>query len=353
MERYGSLEEFDEAREERRVLDERDRRRLSRRTGTNEGASSPSSGGMRTPDVAGRRYMFTGDDGANSRPSSRAGFRRPGEADGMQTPGAGRVDDLKRREGATPRIGSAALPPKVGTPIPSVFTPTNLARKTSGYPFSAPATDALGTTTASKPPMSIEELNRLQAKVLRAKLMEDPNAEALEAEYDIERARWEQGSGDQGGAGMWEGAEDGVQGQMGREVDENGKRVDVQVLPTLDGRGRLYDVGTGQQDEALQRPGNRRKKQEKFETRDRQGNLLRYNADDDEQSLGELVRQERFGAGTQKNMDAEMASAIAKDGKFDVSGCAVLSVPADDRTISTTLMTMRRDSLRGSAKRTR
>jgi hypothetical protein len=50
--------------------------------------------------------------------------------------------------------------------------------------------------------------------------------------------------------------------------------------------------------------------------------LLRYNADDDEQSLGELVRQERFGAGSrdQKNIDAEMASAIARDGKFDVRG---------------------------------
>ncbi len=49
--------------------------------------------------------------------------------------------------------------------------------------------------------------------------------------------------------------------------------------------------------------------------------MLRYNADDDEMSLGELVRQERFGAGAsdQKNLDAEMAGAIAKDGKFEVS----------------------------------
>jgi hypothetical protein len=63
-----------------------------------------------------------------------------------------------------------------------------------------------------------------------------------------------------------------------------------------------------------------------FETRDKDGNLLRYNADDDEQTLGELVRQERFGAGSrdQKNIDAEMAAAIARDGRFDVSA-AVLS----------------------------
>lgn len=110
--------------------------------------------------------------------------------------------------------------------------------------------------------MSIEELNRLQAKVLRAKLMEDPDAEALEEQYDFERARAEEGGGDLGGAGMWEGKGGGRQGQLGRE-SVNGKRVDVQVLPTLDGRGQLYDVGTGKQDEEASRPGNKRKKPEK------------------------------------------------------------------------------------------
>lgn len=268
MERYGSLDEFNEALEERRILDERDRRRLSRRTGTNEGMSSPSTAGMRTPDAGGRRYMFTTEEGMGSRPGSRAGFRRPGEADGMHTPsgagpaGAARIDQIRQREGVTPRSNVVPLPPKASTPIPSVFTPTALARKSSGYPFSTPANDSMGSSTSSKPPMSTEDLNRLQAKVLRAKLMDDPSAQALEEEYDAEVRRAEQGSGDQGGAGMWEGSGEGEQGQMGRAVNEDGKRVDVQVLPTLDGRGRLYDVGTGKEDEDVRR-GNRRKKQEK------------------------------------------------------------------------------------------
>ena len=49
--------------------------------------------------------------------------------------------------------------------------------------------------------------------------------------------------------------------------------------------------------------------------------MLRYNKDDDDLTLGELVRQEKFGAGSadQKNLDAEMASAIARDGKYQVS----------------------------------
>jgi hypothetical protein len=51
---------------------------------------------------------------------------------------------------------------------------------------------------------------------------------------------------------------------------------------------------------------------------------LRYNKDDDDLTLGELVRQEKFGAGSadQKNLDAEMASAIARDGKYQASQLA-------------------------------
>ena len=58
-----------------------------------------------------------------------------------------------------------------------------------------------------------------------------------------------------------------------------------------------------------------------FETRDNKGEVLRYNADDDEITLGEMVRQERFGAGSadQKNLDAELAARIAGDGKFEAS----------------------------------
>ena len=58
-----------------------------------------------------------------------------------------------------------------------------------------------------------------------------------------------------------------------------------------------------------------------FETCDpKTGELLRYNADDDEITLGEMVRQERFGAGMadQKNLDAQFAKAIVGDGKFEV-----------------------------------
>jgi hypothetical protein len=59
-----------------------------------------------------------------------------------------------------------------------------------------------------------------------------------------------------------------------------------------------------------------------FETRDpKTGDIIRYNADDDTTTLGEMLRQERFGAGMadQKDLDAQFAKAIMGDGKFQVS----------------------------------
>lgn len=62
------------------------------------------------------------------------------------------------------------------------------------------------------------------------------------------------------------------------------------------------------------------------------GELVRINADDDTITLGEMLRQEKFGAGAadQKNMDAQFARAIATDGGFVV--CILhflMHVPSD------------------------
>lgn len=213
MERYGSLDEYHEALEERRFLDNRGKR-----------DSTPSTG-QRTPAESSRKYMFTEEDGYFSRPASRSGFRKPGE---VETPSGSRVSQLRSNN--------------VSTPIPSVFTPV-ISRGVS-----AGALDA-GTVSRAKPVLGIAELNRMQAAVLRAKLSDAANAAELEEEYDYERMRYE-GRKDDGTAGMYEGGHAGLQGQMGREeeYDERGNKIEVQVLPTLDGHGRLYDVGIGRDD---------------------------------------------------------------------------------------------------------
>ena len=59
-----------------------------------------------------------------------------------------------------------------------------------------------------------------------------------------------------------------------------------------------------------------------METRDpKTGEIVRYNADDDTTTLGELLRQEKFGAGIadQKNLDMQFAQSIMADGGFVVS----------------------------------
>ena len=84
--------------------------------------------------------------------------------------------------------------------------------------------------------MSPSSLNKLQAKVLRAKLMSAPNAEELEKEYEQELKR-----------------------ANGEDVGEGSVRTRVEVLPTLDIHGRLYDVGQGKGDGPIL-PGNRRLK---------------------------------------------------------------------------------------------
>jgi hypothetical protein len=83
--------------------------------------------------------------------------------------------------------------------------------------------------------LSPSSLNKLQAKVLRAKLMGMPDAEKLEQEYEVEAKK--------------------VHGK-----EEGGLRTKVEVLPTLDARGRMYDVGHGKNDGQIQ-VGNRKKKE--------------------------------------------------------------------------------------------
>lgn len=224
IERFGNLQAFEEAREERAILDQRDQSRGRK----NERTPAPSSSGHKS-------FSFS-ESASSSRSSS---FRRPGGAPSTPSPSAGpsnrRLDSLRLQGG--PGTVSPSPLSQSHTPIPSVMTPVRH--------LSSTAVAADGTpTTSKKRALSPSSLNKLQARVLRAKLMSSPDAEELEREYE-EAARLSQGAI--------------TTDERGREV-----RTRVEVLPTLDGQGRMYDVGLGGKDEAAdQRPGNRRKKAEK------------------------------------------------------------------------------------------
>ncbi|KAJ2934586.1 hypothetical protein H1R20_g2505, partial [Candolleomyces eurysporus] len=281
IERFGSLEAFEEAKEERRILDERQGKKAEREK---ERGRQPE---RETPGGGAKGFMFNdfGDSAASSRSSSA--FKRPGGSSSnvpQSGPSTPSPQPGPPRPATNKRLDSLRLPSQANsplqqshTPIPSVMTPPPVA-------------------SGSKRALSPSSLNKLQAKVLRAKLMGAPDAEKLEKEYEEESHR-----------------------AQGYNVGSSGVRTKVEVLPTLDVQGRLYDVGQGGKDEEVRGPGNRKKKEAKFETHDRKtGEVIRINADDDQITLGEMLRQERFGAGMadQKNLDAQFARAIMGDGKF-------------------------------------
>ncbi|KAJ4477117.1 CwfJ C-terminus 1-domain-containing protein-like protein [Lentinula lateritia] len=269
LERFDSAEAWELAQEERRVLDERD----GRRGRPQDRFESGDRGGGE------KGFMFSG---SSSRSSS---FRRPGGS-GPSTPSAGGPPVNRRLDSL--RLPSQASSPlqQSHTPIPSVLTPPP-------------------SQLSSRRALSPSSLNKLQAKVLRAKLVGAPNAENLEREYeDAQRVA--------------NGFDDSSPRTSGKQ------NVKVEVLPTLDGRGRLYDIGSGSNGKDEEgdpaRAGNRRKKEKHFDTHDpRTGEIVRYNADDDSTTLTEMLRQERFGGGMadQKDQDMVLARAIVGDGKFE------------------------------------
>lgn len=159
-----------------------------------------------------------------------------------------------------------------------------------------PSASLAASLTGSGRALSPSSLNRLQAKVLRAKLIGASEAESLEKQYE-EELRKANGSG-----------------------ERDGVRTKVEVLPTLDIRGNLYDVGQGKEDAPMP-SGNRKKREQQFESHDRKtGEQIRINADDDSITLGEMLRQERMrnGPADQKNMDMEYAKQIMTDSGFKV-----------------------------------
>lgn len=213
LERFGTMQAFEEAKEERRILDERGGRRSTQKT-SHKGKDRQAGGE--------KRFMFTdvGTSGASSRSST---FRRPTTADdsapATPSPAPGPAKPVMNRKFDSLRLPSQAASPlaQSHTPVPSVMTPS---------------VAAASTTRA----MSPSSLNKLQAQVLRAKLMNTPNAAQLEAEYEEQLRK--------------------SRGEPGQPI----VRTKVEVLPTLDAQGRLYDVGHGK-DDAAPLPGNRKKKE--------------------------------------------------------------------------------------------
>ena len=310
IERFGSLEAFRDAQEERKILDQRSSsRRSSGRSYSYSRDNTPSSRDRYRDKGKDRdtptRNLYT-DNSFNSsdfsRPSSRSSFKRPSDTF-THTPTKESKAPTERSKGD--RISDIKGVSKPSTPVPSVFSPFNTT-PTQPQPYIAR-------------PKSPSSLNKMQAAIVKAKLMNKPNVKDLEMEYEVEvekSNKYIQTGGDEGHGLMNVNLND----KTGLSPIENEQKSKVEVLPTLDGYGRLYDVGQGKKDGDIGGAGNKRKKLKNVDERDRRtGEILKYNVDDDDQSLAELVRQEKFSGGSkdQKNYDYEFANAISKDSNFD------------------------------------
>lgn len=328
MERYGDMDAFNEARQERQWLDDQQRNR-------NNSSSSRQPAKPSAPLSAGQRFMFTDSPGspfggANgsaplSRQTSRQSFRKPGELStsnsplpspagtASQTPVHVPAEDGKAQSHGSSLTGQATpRSTQPSTPIPSVFTPT-MGRAPPSAAVKNAVEASQNRDSVTTVPLDSESLNKLEAKVLKAEMMGKANAASLRAKLDKERERAQSG-GDKGDGYFPPTSTSEASGAQAGQTD-------IQVLPTLDGRGRLYDVGSSRpvDDAKPLAPGNRRSKGGKLETRDPStGELVRRNEDDDSQTLADLVRQEKFSAGMsdQRNFDAELANRIASDGSF-------------------------------------
>ncbi|TKY85808.1 hypothetical protein EX895_005349 [Sporisorium graminicola] len=328
LERYASLDDFEHAQAERRFLD-----------GKKQGNGSGGEAERSTPtlqSVTRRSYLIaSGGEGAStsgtdspaattSRPASRQGFKRPGESSNLATPTPAPSRPPRNIGFETP-----SSKPSTPTAIPTVFTPI-VERQIESQPQQGVVLDD-GSTDPDRPVLTPDQLNKLQAKILQAELMGDANLDALRAEYESESARataHRTMAGDRGGGfAASSGTRTGNGGGTAGVLVQDGAR-ELQVLPTLDAQGRMYDVGSlsGQGDAshgAGDGKGKRKLKgRDEFEARDpHTGAIIRYSADDDSLSLNDLVRQEKFSAGSRwsKNPDAEIAANIVTDASYSAS----------------------------------
>jgi len=271
LEKYGSMEKFEEAMSERRALDSRHSRR-------DEGRSR-DRGGSRYDNQP--RMMFS-----DASAPARETFKKPHE---RQSRDSADVDEF----------GRSRRPKRSFSPSQADEEQrTKLAKAVSSTAAAIPARPVIITqhsmpnVFSEKPPLTTDELNRLNAKVVKARLMGADNVEELEQEYEKEKKR----------------------------SDEHGssKNPTITVVPTVDSQGRLHEFAiSGTSASASSVP--QRKHKEKFEgTHDsKTGERLKYGSNDDKLTLDDMLRQEKAGTRSATDMDMDLANRIAGDVTFE------------------------------------
>ncbi|KAF9351252.1 hypothetical protein BGX26_010708 [Mortierella sp. AD094] len=282
VERYGSLEKFNEAMDERRELDRRASRKKDRRSDraddSRDDRRDKRRGDDREDDRSRHEDERRGDDGRRSnredRPSPRSG-RLSEFSSAASSPFQRPMDEQERLEKEIARRNKEKEREKEQekryTPIPSPFA----THVSSPIPNHSP-----------DPVMTPDQLNKLKAKAIRAKMLGLPDADALEKEYE------------QAQKAVTDGSSQSATAEVQRTV----------VIQTM---GR----SSGASSPAHLGPGNKKVPGKKKEvTHDEQGNRIGYQGEEADLDLHELVRREKLGL--EEGMDKELARRITRDAVF-------------------------------------
>ncbi|KAJ3333907.1 hypothetical protein HDU76_001388 [Blyttiomyces sp. JEL0837] len=258
MERYGSMEDFNEAKDEKEFIDGRSKRGGSGRDGDRDRRDHGShqreryirQGEFKRPQERGSQSDDVDEFGRTRRPDTKGNGVEQRGSERNQDKGKGKEpeQDKERDKGK----GNATFS------IPTIPTPTAADYDESDGPI-----------------LSVEELNKMNSKLLKAKLMgmaEDPE---LRARYEREKSRAENAA-------------------------PRGGQNNTIVVSSINSRGELQDIGSGQQEKVL--PGNRKKKPDT------------QSQTEHERSVQELLLQEKMSSSNE--YDATFAKRIAGDLTF-------------------------------------
>ncbi|KAF9584834.1 hypothetical protein BGW38_004987 [Lunasporangiospora selenospora] len=314
IQRYGSIDKYNEALEERKELDRRmsrrgDRRGDGRRDDRREGNdrrkgddrdSERDRDGRRRNDRDRERTNDSDYDSDRRRRrddwSSRLGggggylselssaasspFRRPMDEQERQERELARRQRDKERE-------ETQQQEKRYTPIQSPF----VTHVSSPLPHQTPA----DTPQVDDAP-TLDQLNKLRAKSIRAKMLGTPDAETLEQEYEkAQKAFNEAASRPQP-----------PPQQQQPQADSANRVVIVQTMGRSSGSASPVPLGPGNS------KGSGRNKKDK--THDDAGNRIAYQGEEGDVDIHELVRREKMGL--EEGMDRELARRITRDAVF-------------------------------------
>ncbi|CAO3644300.1 unnamed protein product [Cunninghamella echinulata] len=300
LERYGSKEKLQEALDERKYLDQRKHKKgkYDDQSSRNEKEHRKSSHHHHHHHSSSRsKYVFT-DTKESTSSSSQNQFKMPSTSSSSSK----HSDHGRRKRSLTPPPSPSRV--QRSKYIESSSTRSPSLNKSDNQPSTplvvTPHEVTIDTTSAiSEPVLTRDELNKLNSKLVKAKIMGDESeVNALEEEYKRQLERYEAAEN---------GTSQATQANSGKPVS---------VLPTVDSEGKLYDYALSKG--KVQEKGKIKGKQLYEGTHDKvTGERIRYSATDDSLSLMDMVRQERAGGRRGNNMDLEFANRIVTDASFE------------------------------------